>query len=285
MFLSGASAGWGNAGIVALQPVVPLPAAGNVTVARLLLQGAGRPPKLTVTSRSGIRAGTFVAGNVVRDRSPGRFVATVVIVRPAPVPFAPPAPQPTRTVGIRIPAGFSLVGPARVASNVLYANTTPSFGLAPAAGATLLAGEAPAKLPLSRVLTDGQLLALDRSVPLVEMGLLQLPYVAVDLSGASATSLPVVIGLSSLSQVNAVELRFPTDLQVVDVAGPPEASALRLGNAVQLIASSGFFQQGVPYRFTLRLSRAPRKGEFVNVRASTHYFESSLPFAERFALR
>ena len=284
VLLSGAFAGWGYAQAVSAQPVVPLPAAGNVTVTRLLLQGSGNAPKLTLANNGAITGATFVVGNVARARTAGRFVATVVLVRPTPVPFATPAAQPARTVSIRLPAGFTLVGPPRVASNVLYANPTPSFGLVPSTGAMLLAGNAPAKLPLSRVVTDGQLLALDRSVPLPDMGLLQLPYVGVDFSGASATTLPVVIGLTGLNQVNAVELRFPTDLRVTAVAAPPEASAIQLGNAVQLIASSGFFQQGIPYRFTLHLSRAPRNGESATVRLSTHYFESRLPFEERFAL-
>ena len=57
-----------------------------------------------------------------------------------------------------------------------------------------------------------------------------------------------------------------------------------MGSAVQLVASGGFFDQGVPYQFDIVLSAAPKRGEFVTLRASTHYFENSLPFTERFAL-
>jgi hypothetical protein len=71
---------------------------------------------------------------------------------------------------------------------------------------------------------------------------------------------------------------------VTRVTASPGTDGLLVNGAAQLIASQGFFQEGVSYSFTLELSRAPRKGEFASVRASTHYFESSLPFTQRFAL-
>jgi hypothetical protein len=68
----------------------------------------------------------------------------------------------------------------------------------------------------------------------------------------------------------------------VDTA--PGTDVVRVPGAVQLVASGGFFQESLAYTFQIRLSRAPKPGEFVTLRASTHYFENSLPLSERFAL-
>lgn len=101
---------------------------------------------------------------------------------------------------------------------------------------------------------------------------------------AGRARLPVTIGLSHLSQVNAVELRFPGGVTVARAAGPEGTSTVLARGALQLVASTAFFQEGLPYAFTVELSRALRHGEAVEVRASTHYFESALPFSERFVL-
>ena len=288
LLLSFAAAGWGRSAVVAAHPAVSVPLAGNVTVARLVLASTAKgstplPPRLTLASRGTIRAGGYVVAGVAPDRTAGRFVATVAVIRPGQGPFPGQRPEPTRSLTLRVPPGFDLVGPVQVAANVLYQNPTPSFGLAPTGTTTLLAGPGPAKLPLARALGDAQLLALDRNAPLADMGLLGLAFVTAGFSGAG-TTVRVTIGLAGLSQVNAVELRFPANIRVTGVAGPQATSGVLLGDRVQLIASSAFFQQGLPYRFTLRLSRAPRQAEFVTLRASEHYFESSLPFVERFAL-
>jgi len=148
--------------------------------------------------------------------------------------------------------------------------------------ASLLAGDDP-KLPAATVVRDAQLLALDRSVPLADLGLLRLEAVAVTF-GPLGTSLKVSIGLAGLGQVNAVELKFRPGTRVVRTTGPEATDGLPMGSGVQLIASRGFFQDGETYAFTLELSQAPKKGDVVLVRASTHYFESSLPFTERFVL-
>ena len=264
-------------------PSVPFPTTGNVTVVRLPIQGtSGAVPRLTLASRS-VPAGSFVAASVARDSSrQGRFLATVAIVYPG--IGAPPTPRPGPPLTVRLPAGFRLVGAAQVAKDVLYANPTPTFKLVPSGTAVVLAGTAPPKLPAARIVTDAQLLALDRSVGLAEISLLGLQWVSVSLSKPSATTVRATIGLSRLPQVNAVELRFPAGLKVVQVAAPPGTDALPMGSAVRLIASAGFFDEGVPYQFDVTLSGAPKRGDFVTVRASTHYFESSLPFVERFAL-
>jgi hypothetical protein len=274
------------AGVAAL-PRVPVPSAGNVAVARLVIKssrtgGARGALRLTLASRIGLPAEAYVAATVGRAASPGRFLATVAVVHPgAPSSTA----QPTTFVSLRLPPGFSLLGAPTIVRDVLYANSSPPFALATTRTGSVLAGKAPPKLPIARIVTDAQLLALDRSVPVADMELLGLQYVAAQLSRTSTTTLPVTIAMSRLSQVNAVELRFPSGIAVRKVSGPAGVDGLLLGSAVQLVASTGFFQEGVAYGFTLELSRAPRKGDFVTLRTSTHYFESALPFTERFALR
>jgi hypothetical protein len=286
LLLSPASAARAAPRSPAALPRVPVPAAGNVTVARLAIKsirtgGAGRAPRLTVATTRSLPPGTFVVATVGRAAPPGRFLATVAIVYPgAPSSTA----QPTRFVSLRLPPGFSLLGVPKIVRDVLYSNQLPPFGLATARTGSLLAGEAPPKLPIARIVTDAQLLTLDRSVPVADMELLGLQYVAAQVSRTSTTMLAVAIGMSRLSQVNAVELRFPSGITVARVSGPAGVDSLLLGSAVQLVASTGFFQEGVAYGFTLELSRAPRKGDFVTLRASTHYFESTLPFTESFAL-
>jgi hypothetical protein len=226
--------------------------------------------------------GAFVVATVGRDGSPARFSATVAIIRPSAESSPARASGPGR-ITLRLPPGFSLAGAPKVAREVLYTNPAPSFGLYEGGIGQLLAGTSPSKLPVSRVVEDAQLLALDRSVPLADMGLLGLPFVAAQFSRAS-TTLRVSLVLSRLRQVNAVELRFPSGMTVAKVTGPKGTDGMPLGGAVRLIASAGFFQEGLAYSFTLQLRRAPRKGDIVTLRASTHYFESSLPFTERFVL-
>jgi len=94
----------------------------------------------------------------------------------------------------------------------------------------------------------------------------------------------VKIGIYQLRQINAVELRFPAGTQVSKVAGPPETDAVLMGGTAQLISSQGFFQDGISYTFRFQLNQAPKRGSSVMLRASTHYFESALPFTERFVL-
>lgn len=267
------------------QPRVPLPTPGNVTVARFTLkagaQSGGRTPRLAAVGPTRLPPKTFAVATVTRMAGPRVFRATVAIVR-AP-PESSPSAEPSAPLTLRVPTGFSLVGPTRLATNVLYANAMPPFGLVTGGTGSILAGDKP-KLPLAQIVKDAQLLALDRSVPLADMGLLELPFVAVEIARPGATTLRVTISVAALNPVNAVELRFPSGMTIAKVTGPTGTDGLLLGNAVQLIASSGFFQQGVAYGFTLEAARAPARGEFVTVRASTHYFEGSLPFTERFAL-
>lgn len=263
-------------------PATPFPTAGNITVVRLVLQGSPTtPPRLTLANRR-IPAGSFVVASTSPGSAPGRFVATIATVYPG--TGATTAAKPGPPLAVRLPAGYRLVGAARAARNVLYANPTPGFALVPARTAVVLAGTAPAKLPPERIVTDAQLLAFDRPVGLAEVSLLGLQFVTASLSRTNATTVRVTIGLSQLPQVNAVEIRFPAALKVVRVGKPAGTDALPTGSAVQLVASGGFFDQGVPYQFDIELSAAPKRGDFVTLRASTHYFESSLPFTERFAL-
>jgi hypothetical protein len=272
----------------AAAPTVPFPAAGNVTVARLSIKatsGAAPAPRLALVSRKSVPAGAFVVATVGRDSRPGRFLAAIAIINASARTYpTTPGSQAARFVTLRLPRGFSLAAPPQVARDVLYENPAPPFGLPAFGTGSVLAGTVPPKFEIARIVRDAHLLALDRSVPLADMGLLRLPYVAAQLPRTTTTTLPVTIGLSQLDQVNAVELRFPNSIRVTKVTGPAGTEGLLLGSAVQLVASRGFFQKGVAYSFTLELNRAPKKGEFVTVRASTHYFESTLPFTERFLL-
>jgi hypothetical protein len=69
----------------------------------------------------------------------------------------------------------------------------------------------------------------------------------------------------------------------VRAAGPQRTTALPSGSSLQLLVPDRF-QEAVPYRFTLELSRALSGSDFFLLRASTHYFENVLPFTERFYL-
>jgi hypothetical protein len=251
---------------------------------RLVLQPSGtsarKPPRLALAGRSGAAAGALVASSVTPTRPSSRFLATVAVFRPSDGTQAPRAAK-AGSVSVRIPAGFGVVS-RQVATNVLHQNASPRFALVSGGTASLLAGDDP-KLPAATVVRDAQLLALDRSVPLADLGLLRLEAVAVTF-GPLGTSLKVSIGLSGLGQVNAVELEFRPGTRVVHTTGPEATDGLPMGTGVQLVASRGFFQDGQTYGFTLELNQAPKKGDVVLVRASTHYFESSLPFTERFVL-
>jgi hypothetical protein len=185
---------------------------------------------------------------------------------------------------LRLPAGFSLAAPPQVARDVLYTNPAPTFGYAPGGTGVLLAGANPPKLPLEQVVRDAQLLALDRSVPLADTGLLGLPFVAVQFARSRTTAPQVTFVLSGLTQVNAVEVRFPVGMKVTSVVAPAGVEGMPTGNAVRVVGSGGFFDEGIAYSSKVQLSRAPKPGDFVTVRASTHYFENVLPFTERFAL-
>jgi len=267
------------------QPTAPFPNPGNVTVMRLTLEGSsGAAPRLALANRN-VPAGSYVVGSTSRNPASGRFLATIAIFNPATGTTIPgTATKPGPPITVRVPAGFRVVGAPQVARNVLYANPTPPFRLAPVGSAVVLAGADPPKLPAARIVADAQLLAFDRSVGLAEISLLGLQFVTAALSKPGPTTVRATIGISHLDQVNAVELRFPANLKVVQVGAPAGTDVLPMGSAVQLVASGGFFDQGIPYQFDIQLSAAPKRGEFMTLRASTHYFESSLPFTERFTL-
>jgi hypothetical protein len=278
----GASAGYSSTSASDRAARVPIPTAGNVTVARLALvastRGASALPRLTA-DRRGLPAGTLVAATVTRGIKAGAFLATVAVLRPTPPTGVTSATGSAGFATVRLPAGVKLAGAPQVAADVLYLNAPPSFAFLTGAG-SVLAGKSP-KLPPTRIVDDAQALAFDRTVSPVDMGLLRLAFVAAQF-GPKSTTLRVTITLSQLTQVNAVELRLAAGTRVAKIGGPPGTDGLPVSNGIQLVASSGFFQAGVANAFTLRLSRAPRKGDALTVRASTHYFESALPFTERF---
>lgn len=265
---------------------LPLPATGNASVVRLVLKGSASSvgtPKLAVASRQSLPAGAYVVAGVARGSQAGQFSATVALFNPG-KGTSPTEPVASgKLVPVQLPPGFVLGGAPAIAVDVVYANPTPAFKLVAGGAASVLGGSAP-KLPAARIVMDAQLLAFDRNVPLADGGLLGMQYVAAQLSRPSPTTLVVTIGLSRLTQVNAVELAFPSGMTVAGFTGPERTDVILKGTAAQLVSSRGFFQEGVSYRFTLRLSRAPKKGEFATLRASEHYFESSLPFKQRLAL-
>jgi hypothetical protein len=259
--------------------VVAFPSPGNVTVARLTLSGSGAPRLALLRPRT-LPPGAYAVASVTGARA-GRRELTVAVV-------APQAPLRSGTrpasLSLGLPAGFTLVTPPAVARDVLYANPRPRFDFVPGGAGLVVAGSRNApKLPIARLVEDAQRLAFDENVPLADAGLLELPYVSVELA-RSGTTLRATIGLSALSQVNAIELRFPPAARVLSASGPAAAQALPTGSSVQLIATRGVFEAGIPYAFTLRLSAMPKAGTYVAVRASVHYFESSLPFTERIAI-
>lgn len=260
--------------------VVAFPSPGNVTVARLTLSGSG-PPRLALLRPRTLPPGAYAVASVAGARA-GRRELTVAVVAPQ----APGLRSGTRpaSLSLGLPAGFTLVTPPAVSRDVLYANPRPRFDFVPGGTGFVVAGSRNVpKLPIARLVEDAQRLAFDQNVPLADAGLLELPYVSVELAKSGAT-LRATIGLSALDQVNAIELRFPPTARVVGASGPAAAQALPMGSSVQLIATRGVFEAGIPYAFTLRLSGMPKAGTYVGVRASVHYFESSLPFTERFAI-
>jgi len=263
------------------QPQVPVPSAGNVTVARLTLKSSGRAsPKLALADARALPADAFAVAMVNRT-GPSRFDATVAIVWPRTDTSAPPPAGPTKFVGVKLPAGTTATAAPQIVRNALYANRVPSFALLTKGTASVLGGDPPL-LPLDQIARDTQLLALDRNVPLADMGLLGMKFITLQLSKVGSTGLRATVGISGLGQVSAIELRFPTGVTAPQVTSAAGTGTLRVGNPVQLVATQGVFQAGIPYTFTFRLNRPLKSGDAVTVRASAHYFESSLPFTERF---
>src|SRR5581483_1062123 len=244
-----------------VEPVVPVPSSGNVAVARLVLEApagnAAAAPRIAIASRSRLPAEGYAVATDGRTTGPGRFAATVVVVRPAST--TPPAtPEPSRSLSLRLPPGWLLVSGPNWVNDVLYVNRRPTFGLLRGGAASVLTGQKPAALAASAVAADAQLLALDRSIPMSHARVLGLQYVSVAFK-RSGTALTATIGLSGLTQVNAVELRFPTGVTVKGVEGPAGTEGLLVGNAVQLISSGRTFREGALYTFTLQLSRPATK--------------------------
>jgi hypothetical protein len=263
---------------------IPLPTSGDVTVARFDVRSAGQTnglPGLRLDARA-LPPGAFAAATINRAPGRSRFAATVAVVAPRPENSAPQASAaPTKLVGLQLSPGFTIVGSPRVVRNALYANRIPSVALLTKGTASVLGGSPPL-LPTEQIVRDAQLLALERNVPLADMGLLGLEFVTVQLAKLGGTRLRVTVGTSRLNQVSAIELRFPNGVSASQVTGRAGTGTLRVGNPVQLVATEGIFQAGVPYSFTFKLNRPLQKRDVVTVRASTHYFESSLPFTERF---
>jgi hypothetical protein len=269
---------------------IPLPTPGNVSVARLVIEAEAarttRPPRLAV--QAGKLPGSVLVLGAVSPQAgaPGRFLATVAIFDRSPAVDAASGSRPSGSSGgitIRLPSGYR-VSSRQVAANVLYQNAVPRYPLGPAEPASVLAGTPPPRIAASRLLADAQKLALERNVAIADMELLGLEYVSADIVRTGGpSSYAVTIGVSGSGQVNAVQLTFPSGVRVLRGAGPPRTEASPFGTFLRLTASDRF-QEAVPYRFTLALSRPLAPGSSVTLRASTHYFENVLPFTERLLL-
>lgn len=280
-------------GVSAAPKAIPLPAIGNVSVARLTIvaqRGQAAPlPKLGVTSSGRLPATVLVIGGVARDSvKPGRFVGTIGIFnRPLPPgkpgqPNTVTPPSSPGSISVRLPSGYALVG-QQAAANVLYQNARPRFSLDLPGSVSLLSGS-PLEIAPLRLLADARKLALDQVAPVADMKPLGLQYITAQLShvGGRATSFAVTIAIANLSQVNAIQLTFPAGLTVVSAAGPPLTGVAPQGQTLQLLASQGFFAEVTAYPFTFVLDQALLPSSFFTLQASTHYFENVLPFTERF---
>jgi hypothetical protein len=278
-----------SVGATATSPgTILLPTPGNVSLARLAIVARGAKaaqlPKLAVSSSGTLPPTVLVLGAVTRDRGQnGRFSATLAIFNRPPPPAPPggsaPAPSP-KEISIRLPSGYAFAG-QQSAANVLYWNRRPDFALTVGGRASVLAGTPPPRIAPTRLLADALKLAMDQTVPIADMELIGLEYISAEVARGRSARYVVVIAVSSLNQVNAVQLTFPDGVRVVRAAGPPRSTVLPSASRLQLIVPDRF-QEAVPYRFTFQLSRALSSREFFLLRASTHYFENVLPFTERF---
>ena len=260
-----------------------MPSVGNVTVVRLVVQAASAKdatPRLA--AGGGVPRGTLVLVSVSRSDT-AHFAATAVVIRPSANASGAPPTAPAGPLTLRLSPGARLAEPARIAREVLYANPAPTFGLVRGGKASVLAGGNPSNLTVDRIVADAQLLTLDRSVPLPDMGLLGLPFVAARFTVTGRTVHATAV-VSLLNPVSALELGFPSGTAVTRIIGPGQTEGEPKGSAARLYAKTGSFQEGIAYSFSVELSRAPRRGDVVTLRASSHYFESTLPFTERFAL-
>lgn len=275
----------GAAGQAAVSLTLPGP--GNLSVSRLAIEAPSgivvTPPPLSVANAGTVGKHALVVAALKRA-SARRFLVTIAAVRNAVDEAAGAASSAPRTFTLRVPSPFRVVSAPGTAGDVLYQNPVPPFPLLLGGTGVALAGNIPGQLPAERLVRDAQLLAFDRAVPLADMGLIGLPYVTAHVPTGKAR-VPLAIGLTHLNQVNALQLQFPTGVRVVQVTGPQGTSTSTVsGSTVQLVASTAFFQEGVPYTFNVSFSRPLKRGEHVTLRASTHYFESTLPFTERFFL-
>ena len=267
--------------------IIALPTSGNVSIASLtIVAKAGqraRSPGLRVTSQGQLPAEALVVGGVARDSvKRGRFTATIALFRRL-SSAQPDAAAPTK-VEVHVPSGYVLSG-QHVLANMLYQNGRGGSFVIPES-VSVLAGSPPPKLAPRRLLVDARKLALDETAPVADMELLGLEYVAAAIArvGGGSTSFAVTIAIASVSHINAIKLTFPAGITVVSATGPPRTSATPSGTTLQLFASEGFFDEARPYRFTFGLDRAPPPAGSVTLQASTHYFENTLPFTERFYL-
>jgi hypothetical protein len=266
---------------------LPLPAPGNISVSRLTIEApsgiAVTPPPLSVANAPTVGRRALVVSAFKRG-SARKFFVTIAAVGNIVGGSAGAASGAPGTFTLKVPSPYRVVSVPQTASDVLYQNRVPPFPLLLGGTAGALAGNIPGQLPAERLVRDAQLLAFDRAVPLADMGLIGLPYVTAHVPTAK-TKVSLAVGLTRLNQVNALQLQFPTGVRVVAVAGPEGTSpSIVSTGTLQLVASTAFFQEGVPYIFDVTFSRPLRRGEQLTLRASTHYFESTLPFTERFLL-
>jgi hypothetical protein len=271
----------------AIGPVsIDFPSGGNVTLVQFGVSTRSaalgrRLPRVRVAAPGVARQSFFAVSSTVRTAHRG-IVVLLAVIRPS--PGNAPSSQPLGKLDLSLPNGYVPSEP-RIARNILYVNSLPSFRIEVPINARVVAGAAPAKVDPLRVLLDARALALEQAVDTSSMEPLGLPFVNVRLqrNPLEPAHYTATMTLISLNQVNAVELGFPVQV----VGGHAAQTGTQLvagGRTLQFTSSQSAFIENVQYRFTFNLASKPSPGSTFTVRASTHYFENTLPFSERFFL-
>jgi hypothetical protein len=272
----------------AVSPQVPLPPLGDVGLASYTIVATSPraalppPPKLALVRAGTLGDGLLVVSTLARDPGqPRRFSAVLAVVNPEETEGTiPPRGAQPGTLRLRVPPGYALTR-RLVAPSVLFANGRPAFEVPEGARTNVLTGRVPAGTTPAGIVADARSLAFDRYVPAANMDRLGLEFVSLDARRApSPTTLRAAVEVARLMQINALEFRLPAGVAVTRVDAPAGTTLSTAGNVVQVFARQTF-RPGARLELTLELDRPLPAGAAVELRASTHYFESALPFVQR----